>query len=337
MLLQAVLIALLFLLLVIVAIIKYRKDAHGCFVYNSNFNNKKSAQLYAPFNEIFYTVDNYKKANVIFFQDYGNIDNNINKLLYPPGADIYAIAGSDLMASKSALAQHFDGTDYIPKSYNLGEVEKKGVYILKKNIQRQQGNLITTDLDYINNKAADDGYVIAQELLQDVFLVNGRKINMRVYLLIETQGLDIKFYIYNNGFMYYTPELFEKGSLEEAKNITTGYIDRKVYEENPLTHQDFYDWLGEDKSQILRDNMMRFFRAFKDVYGARLLELNKNIPGKKFNTFGVDIAPDGALGVKIMEVNKAPDLSYKDKRDGALKLGMVKAMFSDKKGFLPII
>ena len=46
-----------------------------------------------------------------------------------------------------------------------------------------------------------------------------------------------------NGFVYYTPKKYSNESLHFDHNITTGYIDRKIYEENPLTLKDFYDHL----------------------------------------------------------------------------------------------
>ena len=50
--------------------------------------------------------------------------------------------------------------------------------------------------------------------------------------------------------MYYTPELFEKGNPSFKKNITTGYIDRKVYDENPLTHEDFKKYLDDSSRKL---------------------------------------------------------------------------------------
>ena len=39
----------------------------------------------------------------------------------------------------------------------------------------------------------------------------------------------------------------------------------------------------------------------------------------KFQIFGADIAPDENLNVTIMEINKGPDIGFKDERDGNLK------------------
>ena len=49
---------------------------------------------------------------------------------------------------------------------------------MKKNVQRQEGIRITKDFDQLLNGIKDE-YIIVQELLQNPFLVNGRKINLR--------------------------------------------------------------------------------------------------------------------------------------------------------------
>ena len=45
------------------------------------------------------------------------------------------------------------------------------LYILKKNVQRQEGIKITSDLNTLLN-SFKDSYIIIQELLQNPFLVN---------------------------------------------------------------------------------------------------------------------------------------------------------------------
>jgi hypothetical protein len=282
------------------------------------------------------------------FSDYGDIDNHISKIPFPPRSYVYAIAGSDLMANKALLAKAFqdsghfnrqidknelrDHEGYIAKTYVLGgplQLEEGKTYFLKKNVQRQEGNMITKNTKYIQENAVRDGYVVCQELLQDPMLVNGRKCNMRFYLLVVTNGMDIQFYYYNNGFMYYTPKLFKKNSIDKDVNITTGYIDRKVYDENPLTHKDLYSYMKSTGDAVkLEKNILEFFKSFRHVYAKKVLNENRGTNNMRFNVFGVDIAPDEILNVKIMEVNKAPDLSYKDERDADVKLNMVKDMLA---------
>ena len=42
---------------------------------------------------------------------------------------------------------------------------------------------------------------------------------------------------------------------------------------------------------------------------------------------GCDIAPDNELKVKVLEINKGPDVMYKDERDKKVKYNLVLDMF----------
>lgn len=168
---------------------------------------------------------------------------------------------TDLMVSKWHLweflnnkyGEEFAGT-LLPKSWNLTvdalyndfvkSYDKNKLYITKNNQQRQEGLEIIDDISKINRNK----YVLIQELLQNPYLINGRKINLRVYCVVVRTKNNVKCYSYNDGFMYYTPEPFIKGSNDFKRNITTGYIDRKIYEENPLTHKDFKTYLDSNRT-----------------------------------------------------------------------------------------
>jgi hypothetical protein len=56
------------------------------------------------------------------------------------------------------------------------------------------------------------GFVVAQEMLQDPLLVDGRKTNCRIYLLVVCRNGKKSGYMYDNGYMYYTPKAFVKDS-----------------------------------------------------------------------------------------------------------------------------
>ena len=303
--------------------------------------NIRSDPISSPFKEIvrshgFEMCDNFKEANVILFSDFSLIDQNIKKIKFNAKLTpyyIYGICGSDDMANKAVLAEYMKGSKYIPKSFVLQneqdmeqlkiEHSDSNIYIIKKNVQRQEGNLITGDIDYIVTRAAKDNYVVCQELLQNPFLVNKRKINLRVYMLVIIADGKSSFYIYNNGFMYYTPKYFVKNSVDKDVNITTGYIDRKVYKENPLTLQDFSKYLGDADSELLWNNLVDTFGHIKKCYRSKLIAKNQGLHGIKFNIYGVDIAPDENLNTQLIEINKGPDLSYKDTRDKQVKLNLV--------------
>ena len=56
-----------------------------------------------------------------------------------------------------------------------------------------------------------------------------------------------------------------------------------------------------------------------------LCNLNNN--NLTFKLFGVDIAPNKNLNVHLIEINKGPDMSPKDNRDGSVKFKVLEDIF----------
>lgn len=332
-----ILLSILVVLLVIVLFIaQYKKNfaEMKMFIFNGKFNNyDHSDPPLQPFNELgLKEVATFDEANLFLFTDYTFIDDYIADIKFKKDAIIYGFKGVDQLANKGYLANYMRGSKYLPKTYILSEneypTEDNTLYILKKNIQRQEGLLITKDLKYIKEQALEDYYVVAQELLQDVYLVNKRKINMRVYMLVVIDKLNIDWYIYKDGFIYYAPKEFEENSADKEVNVTTGYIDREIYENNPLTHKDLYKFIGEEKADILKKNINALFRTIKDKYSKVLINENKDIPGLKFKVFGADVGPTSILDVTCQEINKGCNLTYMDERDKEVKFNMIKNMMT---------
>ena len=73
-------------------------------------------------------------------------------------------------------------------------------YIAKRDIQQQKGLQIIHSYKDIKTLLNDKSYIIVQELLNNPFIINKRKINLRVYLLITCYKGKISAYIHNNGF-----------------------------------------------------------------------------------------------------------------------------------------
>ena len=303
------------------------------------------------------------KTNIYLPCTYDNIENEIKNMELNTNIKnkVFIIHNADQLVAKNYFWKNIvakygleESLTLTPMTYLLNDdndikrlnqdydknKDKNKLYILKKNIQRQEGLKICNNLDDIIKNKKD--YVLAQELLQDPYLINGRKINLRIYILVVCNKTNYNVYAYNDGFMYYTKDLFRANSLDFGPNITTGYFkDRKIYEENPLTHQDFRKYLDNNDRELtsieqsLKNNDIKLSdHIFNNIY-----ELNKKVfsafygkigNGEKlynhdsFQLFGVDVAIDKNLNAKIMEVNKGPDLDSKDERDGEIKKGIIK-------------
>jgi len=303
-----------------------------------------------------------KNWNLYLPCGYNDIDAEINAIVMDGKDDkdkrIFLIHNADTMVAKEMLWKNLvdmygltKACTMSPRSYILydkpdvarlkQEFDINKLYIIKKNVQRQTGLAITNSLDTMVN-GFSQYYVLAQELLQNPYLIKGRKINLRVYVLVICQGRDYCVYVYNDGFMYYTKKPFVKGSKDFDHNITSGYIDRKIYTENPLTHQDFRNYLDSYRTLTKEEETVRgsgkklsdhvfgkIYDLLRDVFrtfNGKICQHNTLQKYVTFQLFGVDIAVCDKLDATIMEINKGPDLDAKDERDKELKLNCIKDM-----------
>lgn len=345
------------------------------FTYNKDlehFENKTHASVKWNRNKCEYilgdTLESELKKNGIlrstddswdlyFPCGYDDISKEIDEMQVLPNAKYFIINNCDELVAKQWLwtnVKNHYGRDYaktiLPNSYVLYDVDdiklfdkeydKTKIYIMKKNIQRQEGLKITNDKNEILNGIKNQ-YIVVQELLQNPYLISGRKTNMRFYVLVICNGADLQVYVHNDGFMYYTKVPFKQNSLEIDPNVTTGYIERQVYKDNPLTHDDLRTYLDNTKRQKLLNVEIairnqglkisqvcfeRIYQTLRTVFIAFVGRISK--PGKLYNNtsfqlFGIDVAVDNDLNVNIIEVNKGPDMSAKDERDSELKHGVV--------------
>ena len=259
---------------------------------------------------------------------------------------INGIINMDLMASKANLYKiisNFYNNDHmtlVPKTWIVSESRNdfthlnfaNNIYILKKDIQQQKGLQLISNYNELINCLKDPGFVVLQEFLKDPFIIDDkidlntvihRKINMRIYLLITVYKGHLRAFIYNDGFLYYTPDNFIY-STNFNNMITTGYIERSIYERNPLTLQDLKiytdsrNYKYDDLWNIIKLKLSKIILPYIFIWS----QFNKN--NYHYQIFGVDIEPNSTFtDIKIIEINKGPDLTSKDDRDSELKTTMI--------------
>ena len=265
---------------------------------------------------------------------------------------LFLIDGCDNPASKielwKILKKHFGKTkasNFMPTThllfsesdlqdfkihFNFKNKEKPGhMFVLKNYAQRQEGIKLSRDLDEILD-GHKNGWYLAQDYLYNPFLINKRKINFRYYTLIVCDGDRVNGYIHRNGFVYYTPELYDENDMDFKKHITTGYIDRKIYDENPLTLDDFRDHLDKINHGLSKkwdQNVKYLMNQVVSALAPTMCKNSKVSQHIRFQIFGSDVAPTDDLSAYLMEINKGPDLNAKDARDKEVKLGMQRDIF----------
>jgi len=69
-------------------------------------------------------------------------------------------------------------------------------------------------------------------------------------------------------------------------------------------------------------------KATMTALSKRICSNNKLDKHLRFQIFGADIAPDENLKCTLMEINKGPDIGFKDERDGNIKKNMLKDAFT---------
>jgi hypothetical protein len=350
----------------ILLILLYKKNNNKCQIkmdkqnlyYNQNSCNYILNQTITDILNDYNIIKNESDYNIFFPCLYDDIEKEIEDAPIKKDVKYFMIDNCDRLAAKESLWQIVSSRyskeetlKLMPQTYILydedernklfKDFDNKKLYILKKNIQRQNGILILNDIT--NILSVDKTYVVAQELLQNPYLIDKRKINLRVYVLIICSERNINISMYNDGFMYYTAEYYEPNSTDLKKNITTGYIDRIVYEKNPLTHKDFKTYLnltrqltqneidlktnGYDLADYTFTNIKNMLAKVFNCFVNQIYLDPKMQNNMCFQLFGVDVAIDDKLEAKIMEINKGPDLGSKDIRDSELKHNLVRNIF----------
>ncbi len=296
---------------------------------------------------------NANDASLFIPCTYDDIDEEVNKTneliknnTYEQAVRIFMLNNSDYIVSKLMLWKIISSTygvdiasTIMPITYDLSDpVEfkknytKDKIYILKNNLQRQEGLKISNNLDEILN--LNNKYILAQELIQNPYCVDGYKINLRMYcLVIKDEYGNYGLQIYRDGIVYYTNEKFEKNSIEFNKNITTGYNDGTIWDSHPFTHEELRKYfnnkdrqLSELEKYILKNNIgdkfmhntladyifYHIYVLLKYVFKPYINIIGSNSKGVNFQLYGADIAINDDLCPMLMEVNKGPDITIKD-------------------------
>ncbi len=312
------------------------------FVKN-NENNKNSWQLYIPcgYNYVENELPTIKINNEL----------SKNNQLY-----IFGINRCDKMVSKNniwAVLKKYYGFDeaskIMPSSYVLEDkhdmklferdYKKDNIYIMKKNVQRKEGLKLTKDYNEIINGPKDE-YKVVQNYIRNLYLVNGYKVNLRIYLLVVINN-DIKnFYVSNLGKCIYTKKKYNDNDLDFESNITSYHLDMNVYKNNPRTFDQLRTYINNKENNPNAGSL--FFVKINNILQKMCTALSnefyqsENIKAHNaitFQLFGVDVIMDSNLNPFILEVNKGPDMSARDDEDKKMK-SIVQTHMFEKVGII---
>lgn len=343
----------LFIIVIILAILLVFWIVKRKNIAQEQFENKKytkceSSSVRGIMKDIF-SRNNISKSSdwdIYIPCGYNNVENelkNINTIRN--NQLIFGISGCDKIVSKNNIWTLLSDTygrkkasTIMPETYildNSSDMKKFTIdynpskkYILKKNIQRKKGLLMSNNLKQILN-SKNQGYKVVQKYLSDIFLINKRKINLRIYVLIKCTNGNTSAYLHPKGKCIYTNKDYNPKDLDFETNITSYNLNLDIYKTNPLTLEDLKIYFQKNNLdydlffQKIIDLMKLTIRASTKQL-CQLKSLSDNI---MFQLFGVDIIFDNSLHPYLLEFNKGPDMTPKNEIDKVIKTKVQEDMF----------
>ena len=328
---------------------------------NENENEIKKLTFYWCHNKFSLYSDYLKKNNfnktdtledVLLFMPcgYNDIENTLRNHIPYNNQYIMGIDGCDKIVAKNSLWMVFEKKygrfktkEFLPETYVLHNkndmklLKKKfkstDIFLLKKNIQRKKGIEFTSDLYKIlslHQKIGKYPYVVAQKYLTNLYLLNKRKINLRLYIIIVSKNGNVNWYLSKNGKCIYANKNYNKNNsnLDLEEHITSLHLDPIIYNNNPLNLKELRSYLGNSKYIMLWNkiiNLMKHCRnAFKNV-----VCINKKFKNNTlFQVLGADVIFTNNMKPYLLEFNKGPQMKTVNDRDLELKQNIIKQLFS---------
>ena len=274
---------------------------------------------------VFIYLINKKKNNIIHYKpkNYKYVESELENLdkLNIKNKVINAIQGCDKLAGKDSLYFYFKKkfknqySKYLPVTYstfcNLDielfykRFKNNDKYYLKKNIQNKKGIYITKNLNEIEAKLNSDKFIIIQEEVINPYLINGYKVNLRMYLLIYFKNGKQNWYFLPEGKCLYTYYIYSKNNIEPWNNLTNLDVNLDIYNKNPFYYSDLKKKLTDIQFKKLNTNLTNLFKKIENVY-YKELEYRFNKQNTCFQLFGLDILFTNKFDVFLLEINKGP-------------------------------
>ncbi len=264
------------------------------------------------------------------------------------GQVVLGIDGCDKIVAKNGLwtvlsdeygrekASQLTPRTYITNCKDLQRLRQEydpgKIYIMKKNVQRQQGLKITKNLPEMLT-AGKKGYVVIQEYVMNPLLIDKRKFDMRVYLLVIQDKHSQRYYRHTGGRCHYTSRNFDTRSLVREIHIPSGYSEDPHFKDtHPETLKELQDYLNKqggggqgDYFFTLLDEMLKVCCvAFSKVMGKN----KKYSKNTRSQLFGLDVLCDDTLRPILIEINKGPEMTWSSQIEKEYKKKMVQDMFN---------
>lgn len=192
-------------------------------------------------------------------------------------------------------------------------------YILKKNLERKMGLKICKTKEEVREGFKYGEYPMVQKYI-DPFLINDRKINIRVYMLLFYKDDKFHLYIHENMIPIPSVKPYDVESTDMQSHFTSLNMENNchIYDKFPKNMKDVskHCWGVPHKiNKIAKD--------IKKVCEQRMLNMRNNT----FHLLGADYIIDSDNNVMILEINKNPKITNTCPHHDVMKEKMVRDIY----------
>ena len=292
----------------------------------------------------FHKTNSLQQAHFYIPSSFTKINQELSELPNTIECIFFSIDQSDYITCKKSLwliLEKAFNRDYVKKlmpetfvlknkhhrKLFLEQYSPDELYILKNNKQAKKGLLLTNNKQFIFSKKAIDQYKIVQKYVQNLFLVNNRKINLRIYWLFLYYEKSIFPFLYHEGKCIYTNKKYDPDTFDPQSHFTSLELNKSIYN-HLLLVTDLSNILSNTQYNQLFSNIIQNSKIISNFIKHKIIEKNPFPNVVQYQLFGVDYLFDKDMNVYLLEINKGPSLRYVNKQDKQLKYYLLYDMMS---------
>ncbi|XP_029013456.1 probable tubulin polyglutamylase TTLL9 isoform X2 [Betta splendens] len=212
------------------------------------------------------------------------------------------------------------GSTWIMKP--VAKSQGKGIFLFRKLKDIMDWKKDGTRSEEQKDTAPVESYV-AQRYIENPYLINGRKFDLRVYVLV-TSYVPLKAWLYRDGFARFSSTRFSLSSIDDKyMHLTNVAVQKTAPDYDP---EKGCKWQMQQLRRYLtakhgREVVETMFQEMDNIFVRSLQSVQKVIINDKhcFELYGYDILLDQNLKPWLIEVNASPSHTPSSQEDYEMK------------------